>query len=281
MEEKGKNPSGDILVSPATQFGRTVARHRDEAGLSQRALAASVPMAPSLLAMIEKGKRFPTPQVADGLDVALGLGTTLRALRERLDRIRTPDAWFRPWLEFEQVAHTLYIWQPLVVPGLLQTESYARAILSCSPHITDEQVEEKVAARLARQEILHRSPSTALWVVLDEGVLHRPVGGREVMREQLEHLVKMGGRKELSIQILPIAATGVLGLLGGIEIAEMTGVPERAAYAESQPAGHDRTTTRPQHVSGLLFRHNALRGDALPRGESLALIKETIKRWTD
>ncbi|MEU1881917.1 helix-turn-helix transcriptional regulator [Streptosporangium sp. NPDC020072] len=283
MEEKGKKgnkANEEAKASSATQFGSELARYRREAGLTQRQLATAVPMSPGLVGMLEKGERFPTREVADGLDKALGLGTTLRGLRERLDRIRTPDAWFRTWLEFEQVAHTLYIWEPLMVPGLLQTEAYARAVLSHSPHITEEQVEDKVTARLARQAILYRSPPTALWVVLDEGVLHRPIGGPKVMREQLEHLTEMGARKELSIQVSPIAAVGVLGLLGGLAVAEMTGFPERAAYAESQPTGSDRTTTRPQRVRGILFRHSAVRGDALPRRESRALIRETMERWT-
>ncbi len=114
---------------------------------------------------------------------------------------------FRPWVDIERQAHTLRGWDPLLVPGLLQTPDYARTILEAYPGVTDERVQELLTARLERQKILARDTPPPLWTVLDEGVLHRGVGGPDIMRDQLAALLTASEHRNISIQVVPKAPT--------------------------------------------------------------------------
>ena len=116
-------------------------------------------------------------------------------------------SWFRTALGLEESASLIRAYEPQVVPGLLQTEGYIRAITVASfPSATEEFTERAVALRLARQRVLSRPEPPGYWVVLDETVLRRPVGGHEVMREQIEHLIEAAQQPKVTIQVIPFAA---------------------------------------------------------------------------
>ncbi|MEU8267077.1 helix-turn-helix transcriptional regulator [Sphaerisporangium sp. NPDC049002] len=270
----------DPSISPRIQFGTELRKFRLSAGFSQRKLCDAIHVSISQLSMIENGHRAPTMDLARQVDETLGLGTTLTGLLDRLNRAAAQlPRWFRPWLDFEREAEALRIWAPLIVPGLLQTEDYARAILSRKPGITVEEVEEQVTARMDRQSILRRPMPPMLWVILDESILHRPIAGPEVMKGQFEHLLESGENRRISLQVLPYRACSVVGLLGGFVIAEMPKGAPPAAYIDSQST-QDRVSDRSEEVKGLAFLHNMIGPDALPRRASLEMIKETIRRWT-
>ncbi|MBB5912658.1 transcriptional regulator with XRE-family HTH domain [Nocardia transvalensis] len=114
--------------------------------------------------------------------------------------------WFETYIGLEHAAHSIRTFEAQLVPGLLQTEEYTRAIVA----LGHEQAEEsrRVELRRRRQEILDREGGPTLWAVLDETVLHRPIGGNKVLRGQLEHLVEMSDRLNVTIQVLPYAAGG-------------------------------------------------------------------------
>ncbi|GAA4204729.1 helix-turn-helix transcriptional regulator [Streptosporangium oxazolinicum] len=269
----------DPYVSPRIQFGTELRKFRLLAGFTQQKLCIPLHVSVSHLSMIENGHRAPTVELARGADHLLNTGSALTALLDRLNRAATQlPLWFRPWLEFEREAEALRMWEPLMVPGLLQTEDYARAILSREPGVDDEQIEESVTARMDRQNILKRSMPPMLWIVLDEGVLHRPIASPEVMRGQFEHLLEAGENLRVSLQILPYKAHSVVGLLGGFVVAEMSRSAAPVAYIDSQST-EDRVTDRPEEVKGLAFRHDVIRADALSRHDSLGMIKETIRGW--
>ncbi|GHJ06760.1 hypothetical protein TPA0907_11270 [Micromonospora humidisoli] len=111
--------------------------------------------------------------------------------------------WFREWVTIEQQATALCSFQPLVVPGLFQTEDYARALHEGASQLIGDEMEQQVAARLARQEILHRASPPLFVAVLDHSVLERPVGGPKVMREQLLHLRQLGDRPRVHLHLVP------------------------------------------------------------------------------
>ena len=116
-------------------------------------------------------------------------------------------SWFRVAVGLEESAALIRAYQPQVVPGLLQTEGYIRAITAASfPAATQDFAERAVALRLARQHLLTRPEPPKYWVVLDETVLRRPVGGHKVMRAQLEHLIAAAGQPNITIQVIPFAA---------------------------------------------------------------------------
>jgi transcriptional regulator with XRE-family HTH domain len=270
----------DPSRSPRIQFGTELRKFRLSAGFTQRKLCDAVHLSISQLSMIENGHRAPTVDLARRADETLGLGTTLTGLLDRLNRAAAQlPRWFRPWLDFEREAAALRMWEPLMVPGLLQTEDYARAILSREPGITAEQAEEHVAARLDRQSILKRPKPPMLWVILDEGVLHRPIASSEVMKGQFEYLLEVAENPRISLQVLPYQACSVVGLLGGFVIADMQRGSSPVAYIDSQST-EDRVSDRADEVEGLAFRYDVIRVDALSRHESLSMIKETVRRWT-
>ncbi|WP_436761289.1 helix-turn-helix domain-containing protein [Streptosporangium sp. V21-05] len=212
----------DLTVTPRHYFGQEVRGLRSAAGLSQKQLAKQVPVSVSHLSMIETGTRPANHHTAAKLDAALDSGTTLVDLLDALEKANSPvPRWFRPWVEFEREAEELHVWEVNVFPGLLQTEDYARALLSREPDVDHEQTEGLVGARMRRQTILDRLRPPMLWVVVDEAVLHRPVGSREIMFSQLNRLLEMGGRTNISLQILPHSAYSVLGLLGAFTVATL------------------------------------------------------------
>ncbi|WP_262850582.1 helix-turn-helix domain-containing protein [Sphaerisporangium corydalis] len=269
----------DPSVSPRIQFGTELRKFRLTSGFTQRKLCDAVHLSISQLSMIENGHRSPNMDLARRVDEVLGLGTTLTALLDRLNRAAAQlPRWFRPWLDFEREAEALHIWELSMVPGLLQIEGYARALIGNEPGVTSEQAEERISARLERQKILQRSKPPMLWVVLDESVLQRPVGRPDVMADQLSYLLEVGESARVSIQVLPYEACSTVGLLGGFVIADLPGSSPPVAYIDSQST-EDRVSDRVEEVKGLAFRHDVIRADALSRRESFIMIKEMMRKW--
>ena len=185
--------------------------------------------------------------------------------------------WFQEWADIEAEATALRWYEPLVVPGLLQTEEYARAILSARPDGDLNDLDEQVAVRLARQTVLERPGAPQLWCVLDEGVLHRAIGGSKVMRSQLYRLADLADHPKTLIQV--IQADGAhAGLLGGFIIADLDGKPPMA-YLETAAEG--QVTDSPSIAGHIALRFDRLRAEALPWAASRDLIRKVAEeQWT-
>jgi Domain of unknown function (DUF5753) len=153
--------------------------------------------------------------------------------------------------------------------GLLQTEGYARAILAVEPGVTDEDVDARLTARLARQAILAREDPPAIWFLVDEAALRRCIGSPHVMAAQLAHLAGVARLPNITIQVVPDIAHA--GLLGGFAVAE------RAAYVETAVAGQVFEDT--EIIAALLTRFDTLRNEAFRGSESLTLIERMCKEW--
>ncbi|MFI6794070.1 helix-turn-helix domain-containing protein [Streptosporangium canum] len=268
----------DPTTSPIAFFGYELRRYRQQAGLSQGKLARRTGFALGTISMAETGRRPPTEDFVRRCDEALGVEGALIRIKEMMDNVaaRLP-AWFRPWVEIEQVAETLRTWQPLIMPGLLQTADYARVLFSDEPRTPVENVERSVAVRLDRQLILEREDPPMLWVVLDEGVLGRRVGNASIMAGQLTHLLEMARRTYVTVQIVPSGGGNTVGLLGGFFIAQVQGVVN-SVYVES--AGQGQVSDRPDDVADIMTKYEAIRAEALPWRMSLELIEEMRERWT-
>jgi hypothetical protein len=165
------------------------------------------------------------------------------------------------------------------VPGLLQTPDYARAVLATVPNIAPGDLDERVAARLARQAILDRDDPPLLWAVLDEAVLHRPIGDDPtVMHGQLLHLADTAARRNVTIEIIPYAAGGHIGLLGAFVVAEFGDAPS-VAYLETAADG--QTVEDAPTVAAVVLKFDTLRSEALPRRASRELIMKVAENeWT-
>ncbi|WP_326820928.1 helix-turn-helix domain-containing protein [Streptosporangium sp. NBC_01639] len=263
--------------SPTALFGFELRRHRKARGWSQIRLSKAIPYSVGTISMIETASRGPSEEFARHCDEALEAEGALIRLWPMVSHTAAPT-WFRPWLDVEATAEALRSWEPLVVPGLLQTEDYARAILNGDIGVTPEQTEEQVTARMERQNILKRAKPPLYWVVIDEAVLHRPIGSPAVMAAQITRLLEAGQAPRVTIQVLPLKAYSTTGLAGGFAIAQTQGVFD-TAYVESAGV-MSRVTERPEDVSVLAYRYDGIRSEALSQRESLELIKETLPRWT-
>jgi hypothetical protein len=235
-----------------------------------------------MVGKIENGQRVPTEQFAAACDsvAELNTGGALGELRELLKdylKQRAYPGWFVRWPDKEAEAKILRWFELVVVPGLLQTPEYARALLANRIGGPDD-TEEIVAARMARQSILSREEPPELWVVIDEAVLHRPVGGAYVMREQLDHLMKAARRSNVVVQVIP-ATVGVHdGLPGaGFIIADFADAPH-VAYQDTAVRG--QVIEDSDDIAILIATWDRLRAEALPRRASLDLMEEVAKTWT-
>lgn len=246
--------------------------------MRQKDLAAILGWSVSQISMIERGERAAKEEFASKVDEVLNAGgALLSAWRKANEQATRLPTWFRRWVEIEQSADALRTWQPLIVPGLLQTADYARALLSGKPGVTHDRVETSLAARIDRQHILDREDPPMLWVVLDEGVLTRPVGNKAVMAGQMDHLLAMAERPRVTVQVLPRDSWNTTGLMGAFAIARGRNMPEMA-YAESSV--YAQVTGDPDEVAEITARYETIHGEAQTQRASSDLIRETRKQWT-
>jgi len=257
--------------NPVRYFGQQVRRARRAAGWTLAEFGQRIGYDPGQISRIENGKRPPTELFAQMCDRAFPDrgGWFSEFYAESRTWIATPP-WFRSWVEHEQHAAALRIWQLGVLSGLLQTEDYARAILAVEPGVTDDQVSARLTARLARQAILARDDPPAMWFLVDQAALRRCVGSPEVMAAQLAHLAGVARLPNVTIQVVPAIAHA--GLLGGFAVAG------HAAYVETAVAG--QVFEDADIIAGLLTRFDTLRNEAFRGSESLALIERMYEEWT-
>jgi transcriptional regulator with XRE-family HTH domain len=260
--EKPLNPSS----SPAALWGSELRHYRQAACLSQPELAQRVFCSRQLIGAMETGDQLPDPDRVKLLDKELGTGDALFRLYEKLKLGVFPE-WFREWPGIEAKAVLLRGYTAMVVPGLLQTEEYARALLGD---------EAKVRARIERQAILTRAdpPPPKLRYIFDEGVLHREVGGRDIMRAQLEHLGSISSAN-IIMQVVPMGVHA--GLSGDFHIATLQG-GESIGNVDTPARG--LVMERPADITALVDVFESLREDALPRRQSLELISRAAQQWT-
>jgi transcriptional regulator with XRE-family HTH domain len=269
----------DPSAGPLQFFGAELRRARAAAGLSQDQLGQRLGYSGALVGKVEMGERAPSQDFAEGCDQTFpdtgGLFGRIYQLARRWDG--GYPSWFAEWVDSERRATSLCSWEPLIMPGLLQTADYARAILAADPETSDDQLEDLVAARLERQAIFDRPEPPILWALIDEAVLHRLIGSRKVMYDQLLHLADTSCRSNITVQVVPAEIGAHAGLLGGFAIASF-GNAAGTVYMESPDQG--QTTEAPSVVRRLSRTFDTLRADALPRGASRDLIgKVAEERW--
>ncbi|MFI6230506.1 Scr1 family TA system antitoxin-like transcriptional regulator [Micromonospora echinospora] len=190
---------------------------------------------------------------------------------------RKVPLWFRPWQEIEREAVSLRSYESMVLPGLLQTEAYARAVLAGGGLLARGEVERHLATRLARQGILARDDPPQFTAVIDEAVLRRPVGGRETMREQLSTLVTACAAPHVRVHVVPSTVGAYAGLNGPFVVAQS---PDHrlAGYLDNQLQGH--VVSEADELAAILAAWENVRGEALSHWQSVDLITEVAKTWT-
>ncbi|MGC5342570.1 helix-turn-helix transcriptional regulator [Streptomyces sp. AM 4-1-1] len=262
------DPSSSVLSFYATELRR----RREAAGISQRELAKRAHMAPSLLNKIEAAKRLPSRELSQLCDETFGLVDHFQRLWPLVIKYAYP-AWFRPYVDLEEAATVIRSFQAQVMPGLLQTEAYARAVLSAgrpNPYVVDEMV----TARLERQHILDRKNAPELWVVLDENALRRCVGSPETMRAQLEQLVTAAETPSTVIQVIPYDSGVHAGVDGSFSTLRLDEGPD-VVYVDGFLQG--QILAEPAHVKEAERAYDLLTADALSTSRSIDLIVKAMK----
>lgn len=254
-------------------FGRQLKRLREWAGIDRNELGTRTGYSPSTIAAFEQGRRIPPPRFIDQADEAVGAHGVLVEMKEEVARAQYP-AFFRDAARLEAEAVELHVYANQVMPGLLQTKDYARAVFTMMrPPLDDEALQQRVAARLARQELFARRPSPLLSFVIDESVLRRPIGGRNILRGQLEQVLLVGTKRTVEIQVMPLGREENAGLAGPFTLTE-TRESRRIAYVEVQNVS--RVHTERHLVRGLETKYGILRAQALTPRESLSLIEKLL-----
>jgi transcriptional regulator with XRE-family HTH domain len=255
--------------APLKVFGSEVRRFRELTGLSQAQLGDKIPISSSHIGKIERGETRCDRKLAVSMDEILDTRGSLPSLWDELVEKAVFPAWF-DWPEIEAEAIRLQSYECMVVYGLLQTERYAAALLESDPHA--------VSARMGRQEILHRqdSPPPALSALLAESTLTNEVGGSDVMREQLEHLLS-APTSRISIQVIrsPLPPAGIAGAFC------MATLPDRSELAYVETAARGLTLNEPSDIQTISDRYDTLRSRALPVDLSRDHIQMIMEeRWT-
>ncbi|GAA3887573.1 helix-turn-helix transcriptional regulator [Streptomyces lacrimifluminis] len=260
----------DPSASPLDYFGFELRRKREEAGLTQGELGACIFCTGSLVGQVETARKVPTREFAERVDAALGTDGEFSRLVGLVLRSQLPS-WFQAYAEMEARATYISSYQAQLIDGLLQTEAYARAVLGVRG---GDDLDARVAARLDRQRILARQEPPLAWVVLSEAVLYQAVGGQEVMREQLAHLLDFSADGWTQIQVLPFGAGQHPGMMGAFNLLRFDSDPD-LVYTEDFVQGH--MTADPSKFREGSLRYDQLKAAALSVGDSAALIARVVE----
>ncbi|MFE7836304.1 helix-turn-helix domain-containing protein [Streptomyces sp. NPDC057474] len=267
----GERESGRVAL------GRTLLFLREKAGRTLAQLAAETSYDKSYLYRLEKGERLSKRAVMEDLDTYYESGDLLVRLWRDARKEVIKDK-YKAFMELEATARVMWMFQ-LAVPGLLQTEEYARTVLSGLSRAqttagNSEEIEEQVAARMGRQELLYREPAPSIRVILDEGAVRRPVPDAQVWADQLSRLVDAAELPSVALQVLPYTA-GVHDLMNSHLTLLWQRVGDPIAYAEGNGVGE--LIDDPDKVLSFRLSYDLVRDAALPPEQSTAFIKRLLE----
>lgn len=279
VPRSGEADGTDEVADLFRALGRQIKVARERAGLSQKELGDRLGYGEETISSVERARRTPQPELLMAVDRLLECGGLLASAAEDVERAKTrrrvrhPE-WFKDYARLEQEAVELHDYSSLVLPGLLQTEAHADVVFRTrQPFLDEATVEQRVAARLDRQQIFNRWPPPFTTFTIEESVLRRPLGGWDVHREQLEALLRFGRLRSAELQVLPMERKEHPSLGGPFIMLTPKGKPQ-VAYLEVQHIS--RLITDPDEVRILAARYGSIRAQALTPEESLTLIKKML-----
>ena len=267
----GERESGRVAL------GRTLLFLREKAGKTLTQLAAEMSYDKSYLYRLEKGERLSKRAVMEDLDTYYGSGDLLVRLWRDARKEVIKDK-YKAFMELEATARVMWMFQ-LAVPGLLQTEKYAHTVLSGLSRAqttagNSEEIEEQVAARMGRQELLYREPAPSIRVILDEGAVRRPVRDAQVWTDQLSRLLDAAELPSVALQVLPYTA-GVHDLMNSHLTLLWQRIGEPVAYAEGNGVGE--LIDDPDKVLSFRLSYDLVRDAALTPEQSTTFIKRLLE----
>ncbi len=254
-------------------YGKLVKLFRERAKMTRQQLADAVGYSVDQIASIEQGRRPAKEAFTTAAEVVLAADNVLATLQDEVDLAKLP-LFFQDFAQIEMGALCRFSYDPLLVPGLLQIESYARAVCAGHvPQLNEDEIEQSVEGRLARQRLLNRKTVVNLSFIIGEAALTNIVANEAVMMEQLRHLLLVGQLPNVEIQVMPSHGGFHPGLNGPFVLLE-TLENRRHAYVESQDVG--QVLSEPRTVSRLTLTYGRLRSLALNIDESARLIEKLI-----
>ncbi|MFE4692426.1 helix-turn-helix domain-containing protein [Streptomyces sp. NPDC056749] len=266
----------DPSASPRALLGAELRHRREAASLSQDDLGAPLFVSGSFIGQLEAGTRRMQADQAQRLDEVLGADGFFVRNCAALKTSKYPDH-FAEAAEAEGEATTIKEYAPLLIPGLLQTDAYARAVFRAyQPTATEDVIEDLVTSRLERAQILTDPTTPMLWVVLDEAVLRREAGGAAVMAEALHQIAGMARQNRLIVQVLPFSLGAHAALDGGLKLMTFRDAPP-LAYVDG--LGMGRLQDDPATVARYELTYDLLVASALAPDASLALIESVAEDY--
>ncbi|NEW76977.1 helix-turn-helix domain-containing protein [Streptomyces rhizosphaericus] len=271
-EDQGleEDDSGAVMRA----VGRQIKLWREAAGLRQAELGAAIGYGEELVSAVERARRIPRPEFLDKADEVLGAGGKIAAMKKDVAEARYPKK-VRDLQKLEGEAGELCAYNNSVIHGLLQTEEYARAVFGGRrPRFTEDELERRVAARLARQGIISTAAERPVFnFVQCEATLRRLIGGRMVLRRQLEHLLEIGQLRNVDLQILPLGREENSGLGGPFRLLKLK---DGTTVGHTEVQLFSRVIADPKEIHILEMRYGIIRAQALAPRESLAFIDKML-----
>jgi transcriptional regulator with XRE-family HTH domain len=261
-------------------LGKMLKFLRERKGLTQTEFGELVGYGPDAISAMERGVRRLRPEVLLKAEELLDAGGLFKEVipevEEALTKARTrhPE-WYRSYAGLEAEAVELHFYANNGVPGLLQTEDHAHVVFAKRrPFLSEEVVEKRVADRLSRQQVIERRPSPIVSYVLEEVLLDRPIGGRHVHADQLRHLLNVGQRQNVEIQVMPTRTEEHPNLDSAFNLLIPKGHGQ-VAYTETQ--GYPRLITDAEEVRKIADRYGIMRAIALSPSQSRKLIEQKLE----
>ncbi|MGI5470321.1 helix-turn-helix domain-containing protein [Streptomyces sp. CA-132043] len=268
----------DASESPRALYGAELRFKRERAGLTQAELGAPMFVSGSFIGQLESGARRMQTEYARRIDEILDTDGFFARNAEAAQRSRYPEH-FADAADFEALALSIREYAPLLVPGLLQTEEYARAVFrAVHPVAPEEVIDDLLSARLDRARILDNPTTPLFWAVLDENVLRRPVGGPAAMHAQLAHIAALMRRNRVIVQLLPYAEGAHAGLEGSLKLMTFADAPP-VAYLQGLETG--QMLDEPLRVERYGLAYDLVRAAALSPEASLVQIESAAKEFQD
>ncbi|MCH6163475.1 helix-turn-helix domain-containing protein [Streptomyces marispadix] len=252
-------------------FGEVLKAFRKRAGLTQEELAPLVSYSPTSIASFEQGRRFPQPEFVEKVEQVLDAFGALRGAARHLSRQPGLAKWFRQWARLEAEAISLSTYECRLIPGLLQTEAYARTLfVNQLPPMDDVQIDANWAARAERKRLLTERPNTAYSFILEEHLFLRRTGGVGVTRELIDHVLEIAGLRNVEVQVMPLVRENHAGLAGPMQLLE---TPDNKCFGYNEGQETGQFVSDPKVLSVLQLRYARMRSQALSLEDSLSLLK--------
>lgn len=255
-------------------LAREIKIARETKGISRDKLARAVFISEDLVRAWESGRRLPQLDHLKIVEEILGTNGYLQRMREDLVKNEPIPEYMDRWLEIEETATSIVEYEPLLVPGLFQTPEYAHEVFARSGRQIED-VDKRVQERIERQEILKPEHSLMIVAIMDEVVLERPIGGKEVMHGQMRRLLELARQPNVEVQIVPLSAGFYSGLAGGFIIATMDG--QEYAYVDDTFSGD--VLEDPEEVAKIRRIWATLSVRALPAEHSIERIQQAVEKW--